>query len=125
MGPPLYMRSVVDRNVVMWRMTVIVFITFGVQEAVPLEKLTVPQVTINPPSHCMEPEGSSPYSQQPPTYSEPDSQMNSVHTPFRSVFREEFCYHVVNDCIFRVISFRRIFSATSCVTACMILTGKR
>ena len=45
----MYMRSVVDRNVVMRPMTVIVFITFGVQEAVPLEKLTVPQVTTNPP----------------------------------------------------------------------------
>ena len=43
------MRSVVDRNVVRRPMTVIAFITFGVQETVPLEKLTVPQVAINPP----------------------------------------------------------------------------
>jgi hypothetical protein len=52
-------------------MTVISYITFGVQKAVLLEKLTVPQLAINL-SHCMETEGSSPYSQQPATYPEPD-----------------------------------------------------
>jgi hypothetical protein len=62
MGSPSYMRSVVNRNVVKRRVTVIAYITFGVQEAVTLEKLTVLQTAINPPPpHFMEPAVSSPY----------------------------------------------------------------
>jgi hypothetical protein len=79
MGPPSYMRSVVDRNVVKRSMIVIAYITFGVQEAVPMEKLTVPQLAINPP-HCMEHEGSSPYSQQPATYPYPEPDKSGLHT---------------------------------------------
>jgi len=76
------MRSVVGRNVVKRSMTVIAYITFGVQEAVPLEKLTVPQLAINSP-RCMEPGSSSPYSQQPAIYPYPEPDKSSPHTlPF-------------------------------------------
>jgi hypothetical protein len=76
------MLSVVDRNVVKRSISVIAYIAFGVQYAVPLEKLTVPQPTINP-ARCMEPEGSSPYSQQPAIYPYPEPDESSPHTlPF-------------------------------------------